>query len=456
MADVDYPGVYIEEVPFGTETIEGVATSTAAFVGEADERVAHVKSVADFERAFGRVHGGFELGMAVSLFFANGGTDVWVVGVPCGTPLADGLVRLDAVDTLNLLCLPGETDVEVLRAALEHADRRRAFLVIDPVGADADGTITLAKTLAATGGANGAAFFPPLEVADSNGVVSTCAPSGAVAGMYARVDRAVGIWKAPAGGNGVLAGAIAPAVGLDQGVLTKLHEAAVNPIRQFPGRGIRVWGARTLQGDEGSTSDWKYVPIRRLALFIEESLYRGTQWAVFEPNDEPLWAKLRLECGAFLQSLFRAGAFAGRVADESYFVRCGRDTMSQDDIDNGRLTILIGIAPVRPAEFVVFRIGQWLPHSTETFAASGRPSERLCLRQRPVVAQSVLVQVKEDGTWTTWRQVLQLADAGAGDRVYSLDPESGRLAFGDGEHGARPPAGSQNVRVAYRHGAGDH
>jgi hypothetical protein len=214
-----------------------------------------------------------------------------------------------------------------------------------------------------------------------------------------------------------------------------------------------VWGARTLQGAEGSSSDWKYIPVRRLALFIEESLYRGTQWAVFEPNDEPLWAKLRRRCAMFLDSVFRAGAFPGRTVDDSYFVRCGRDTMTQNDIDNSRLTILVGIAPVRPAEFVIFRIGQWMSESTETFDAAGSPSERLCLRHSPLAAE-VLVQVKEAGAWSTWRRVRELAGAGAADRVYIVDAQLGELTFGDGEHGAPLPAGSQNVRVAYSHGAG--
>jgi Bacteriophage tail sheath protein len=446
--------VYIDEVS-GVPTIEGVATSTTAFLGEAANTgsgcAMNVKSVAEFEGAFASLPSCSLFRVSVSQFFANGGTDAWVVGVAEGTSLREGLERLDVVDTLNLLSLPGETDLDVLRAALEYADRRRAFLLVDPAGADLDATITLAATLALTGSANGAVHFPPLQLA---GIVPACPPSGAVAGMYARVDRAAGVWKTPAGESGVLSGVVAPSVQLDQAALAKLHAAAVNPIRQFPARGIQVWGARTLQGGEGNSSDWKYVPIRRLALYIEESLYRGTQWAVFEPNDEPLWGKLRLECASFLHSLFRAGAFPGRTADEAYFVRCGRDTMTEDDIDNGRLRILVGIAPVRPAEFVIFRIGQWTAQSTETFDAPGSPSQRLCLRHHPVAAETVVVQVKEDGMWTTWRQVRELACAGAAGRVYSLDPESGQVTFGDGHHGASPPAGSQSVRVAYRHGAG--
>jgi phage tail sheath protein FI len=133
----------------------------------------------------------------------------------------------------------------------------------------------------------------------------------------------------------------------------------VNAIRRFPGKGVLVWGARTIQGAEQGGSEWKYVPVRRLGLYVEHSIDRGTQWAVSEPNDESTWAKLRQQVTAFLTGLFRMGAFAGRTPAESYFVHCGDDTMTQDDIDNGRLNIVIGIAPLKPAEFVILRIGQW-------------------------------------------------------------------------------------------------
>lgn len=358
--------MHIDEVS-GLATIEGVATSTAAFIGESADAdlgaATEVRSVAEFEAAYEGLPSSSELGVAVSQFFANGGSDAWVVGVPEGTSLVEGLASLDAVDVLNLVCLPGEADVEVLRAVLEYADRRRAFVVVDPRGANLEATIALAESLAAAGSANGAVYFPPVRVLNQAGGVTMCAPSGAVAGMYARVDRSVGVWKTPSGENAVLPAVVAPAVELDEDAIAKLRAGAVNPIRTSPSRGIRVWGARTLQGGEGSSSDWKYVPVRRLGLYIEESLYRGTQWAVFEPNDERLWGKLRRQCQLFLYVLFQAGAFPGRTADEAFLVRCGRDTMTQEDIDTGRLTILIGIAPVRPAEFVIIRISQWMAGS---------------------------------------------------------------------------------------------
>jgi Bacteriophage tail sheath protein len=177
--------------------------------------------------------------------------------------------------------------------------------------------------------------------------------------MYARLDRSRGVWKAPAGEEAVLRGVVTPALELSDDEISTLTSAGVNAIRRFPDEGVRVWGARTIQGAEQRDSDWKYVSVRRLAIFVEHSIDRGTQWAVFEPNEESTWAKVRQQCAVFLHGLFRLGALQGRTPDESYFVRCGRDTMTQDDIDNGRLNLEIGIAPLRPAEFVIFRIGQW-------------------------------------------------------------------------------------------------
>lgn len=359
MGEIEYPGVYVEEDQFGVAPIIGVETSTTGFVGEfaSGERCAAVcvKSVADFERAFGPVVSGFGLGTAVAQFFANGGNDAWVIGLPSGVPLSDGLEQLDAVDMLSLLCLPGERDMNVLRAAIEYAERRRAFALIDPPGTDLAGTIELTDALALGGSANAAVYFPPLQA----GVSSTCPPSGAVAGMYARIDRSRGVWKAPAGEDADLRGGLVPALDLSDGEISRLTSAAVNAIRTFPGQGVRVWGARTLQGADQSDSDWKYIPVRRLAIYVEHSIERGIQWAAFEPNDESTWANLRRQTTVFLHGLFRQGALQGRTAAEAYFVRCGNDTMTQDDIDKGRLNLVIGIAPLRPAEFVILRIGQW-------------------------------------------------------------------------------------------------
>jgi Bacteriophage tail sheath protein len=456
VVEIDYPGVYVEEFPSGVRPITGVATSIAGFVGvvaSERRRAVHVKSFADFAHAFGCACPSFELGAAVSQFFANGGSEAWVVGVPQRVPLSEGLQDLEHADNLNLLCLPGETEAEVLRAALAYADRRRAFVLIDSPGADVDRTIALAESLAVSEAANGAMFFPPVHVDDAKGALSTCPASGAVAGMYARHDRALGVWKPAEGRNAGLPGVVAPAVEVGEAAIAKLSAVGVNSIRSFARAGVRVWGSRTLEGGDEGTSEWKSIPVRRLALFIEESLYRGTRWAVFEPNDEPLWAKLRAQTALFLDALFRAGALLGRTPHEAYFVRCGRDTMSQNDLDNGRLTLMIGIAPSRPAEFVEITIGQWMQKAcTQSLGATGSPAERLCLRHRPVAAEGVFLQVESDDGWTTWTEVTNFDDVNSSGRVYTLDRDAGELTFGDGEHGAGLPAGGANIQATYRYG----
>jgi Bacteriophage tail sheath protein len=355
VGEIEYPGVYVEEMPLGVTPIEGVETSTTGFIGQVGSAEpcapVHVRSLVAFEGAFANVEAGFELGVAVAQFFENGGRDAWVVGLPDGVPLSAGLEHLDAVETLGLLCLPGETDIDVLRATVDYAERRRAFVLIDPPGAEVGATCAYVEALAQSGSANAAVYFPPFE--------GGAPPSGAVAGVYARVDRERSVWKAPAGEEALLRGEVAPALDLSEDESLRLNSAAVNPIRRFPEKGVLVWGARTIQGADEGGSEWKYVPVRRLGLYIEHSIERGIQWADFEPNNETTWAKLRQQVAVFLIGLFRVGAFAGRTPDESYFVRCGDDTMTQDDIDNGRLNMVIGIAPLKPAEFVIFRIGQW-------------------------------------------------------------------------------------------------
>jgi len=183
-------------------------------------------------------------------------------------------------------------------------------------------------------------------------------PSGMVAGIYAYTDANRGVWKAPAGIDASLTGV----TGL-QTVLTDLQNGSLNPqavncLRQFRVYGNVVWGARTMAGNDQAGSQWKYVPIRRLALFLESSLYDGTQWVVFEPNDEPLWSQIRLNVGAFMQGLFLQGAFQGTTPQQAYFVKCDSENNPQSQIDQGIVTILVGFAPLYPAEFVVIQIQQ--------------------------------------------------------------------------------------------------
>jgi hypothetical protein len=205
-----------------------------------------------------------------------------------------------------------------------------------------------------------AIFFPRLLEADplQDNNVGTFVPCGAVAGIFARTDAQRGVWKAPAGQDASVVGIADLSVRLTDSENGELNPLGVNCIRQFPIIGPVLWGSRTLQGADQLASQWKYIPVRRTALYIEESLYRGTKWVVFEPNDEPLWAQIRLNVGAFMHDLFRQGAFQGKTPREAYLVKCDSETTTQNDIDRGVVNILVGFAPLKPAEFVVIQIEQ--------------------------------------------------------------------------------------------------
>jgi phage tail sheath protein FI len=207
---------------------------------------------------------------------------------------------------------------------------------------------------------NAALYFPTLNEADPlrNGNAGFVAPSGAIAGVYARTDATRGVWKAPAGVDATLNGTQGLSVNLTDAENGVLNPVAINCLRSFTSAGQVVWGARTLAGADQLEDDYKYVPVRRLALYIEESLYRGTQWVVFEPNDEPLWGQIRTSVGSFLQQLFVQGAFQGSSRQNAYFVKCDSETTSQNDINLGIVNIIVGFAPLKPAEFVVIQIQQ--------------------------------------------------------------------------------------------------
>jgi phage tail sheath protein FI len=279
-----------------------------------------------------------------------------------------GLYALDRADLFNLLCIPPVERGAVLPVAARqqasaYCEQERALFVVDPDPAWVDPAGVLAGLGTFAAGMlrrNSALYFPPIRAADPalGGAVDTFPPSGAVAGVMARTDAERGVWKAPAGQEATVLGAQELAVKLTDGENGRLNPQGVNCLRTFPVIGNVVWGARTLDGADALASEWKYVPVRRLALFLEESLYRGTQWVVFEPNDEPLWAQIRLNIGAFMQNLFRQGAFQGTTPREAYFVKCDKETTTQNDIDLGIVNVLVGFAPLKPAEFVIIRIQQ--------------------------------------------------------------------------------------------------
>lgn len=192
---------------------------------------------------------------------------------------------------------------------------------------------------------------------NSSGFISTPV-SGAVAGVFARTDIERGVWKAAAGTGAVVNGTAGLAHDLKDLQISQLNQSAINCIRTLPGAGTVVWGARTRASASDQASEWKYIPVHRLALFIEESISRGTRWATYEPNGQTLWDRIRSETDNFLYRLFLRGAFQGRTPQEAYFVKCDAETVTQNDIDNGTVNIIIGFAPLRPSEFVVMRVSQ--------------------------------------------------------------------------------------------------
>ena len=277
----------------------------------------------------------------------------------------EGIFALEAVDLFNLLVLAGITDTGILMDAAAYCEERRAFLIADsPIIGNNQAAV--ADMERAVSGAvlpksrNAAVFFPWVQIADplNGGRLRTAAPAGTVAGLFARTDGTRGVWKAPAGTEATLVGVQALEYTLTDRENGVLNPRGANCLRNFPVFGPVSWGARTLRGDDQMTDEWKYIPVRRLALFIEESLFRGTKWVVFEPNDEPLWAQIRLNLGAFMHGLFRQGAFQGMTPRDAYFVKCDKETTTQDDINRGIVNIVVGFAPLKPAEFVVIKLQQ--------------------------------------------------------------------------------------------------
>jgi phage tail sheath protein FI len=281
-----------------------------------------------------------------------------------------GIYALASADIFNLLVIPpptrdGYTSNTVYQAAIKFCREHRAVLLVDPPKEWTDAASITPSSVSDLGFGSddlsyGAVYFPRLEAPDSerDGQLAAFPPSGAVAGVIARTDANRGVWKAPAGTDAGLGGLTGLTLNLTDGENGRLNPHGVNCLRSFPVWGRVVWGARTLKGDDQQADEYKYLPVRRLALYIEESLYRGLKWVVFEPNDEPLWSQIRLNVGVFLHNLFRQGAFEGTTPAEAYFVKCDKETTTQADIDLGIVNIVVGFAPLKPAEFVVLKIQQ--------------------------------------------------------------------------------------------------
>lgn len=416
MPDLRTPGTYVEEILTSNPTIAAAPTSRVAFLGSAGQgpvgEPVLVHSMGEFRSAFGASGG--SLSTAVELFLANGGTDAVVVRllrqgpaarssqasareIPFVEPkaslvrsrqaLASGVSltasmggpQLDAScfiaesggirtldkTTFNLLYIPpyrdgNDVDIEVLAAAAAYCRERNAMLIIDaPRGwrdvYSAERGIGNIRSALGGGARNAIMYFPYLRRRCGD-ALEEVPPGAAVAGVIARTDAQRGVWKAPAGTEAQIRGVEGTVTPLDPTDLDRLSPVAINGLRSMPGSGTVIWGARTLEGAEGMSSEWKYVPVRRLALFIEESLIQGLQWTVLEPNGEALWSRVRSAARAFLNDLYRRGAFQGASPEDTYFVKCDRETATQADMVSGTVNLVVGFAPLRPAEFVVVHV----------------------------------------------------------------------------------------------------
>src|SRR5262249_18322757 len=258
-----------------------------------------------------------------------------------------------SLDTPNLRAVAVEAEA--------YCESKRAFFIVD-IPAFVNTQVEMNTWMAANDGLrhqNASVYFPRLSIPDSAnaGRPRDVGSSGTLAGVFARTDASRGVWKAPAGTDASLRNANLVLTLTDQenGALNPL---GINALRNFPIFGNISWGGRTLAGADQQASEWKYIPVRRTALFIETSLYQGLKWVVFEPNDEPLWAQIRLNVGAFMHNLFRQAAFQGSTPAAAYFVKCDAETTTQNDIDRGVVNVLVGFAPLKPAEFVIIKIEQ--------------------------------------------------------------------------------------------------
>ncbi|GAA1751738.1 phage tail sheath family protein [Agromyces humatus] len=357
--------------------IETPGTTVSAFIGLAPGGPLDIETPTTFdgwgtdEDALWEGIHARPLGDALRSFFENGGATAVAVAVEDAgsASVRAGLAALDAVDLVNLVVLPAESagseDArEIVAEAAAFCERRRAMLLVDPPPGWTDVPAieaALAGGLEAAVGTtspNAALYLPRLHRSDpAQAAAGLFSPAGAVAGVIARTDAAEGAWDAPAGLDAEILGADGLEFDLDRDDAHALNSAGVSTLRMFPGRRRPiVWGARTLAGADVAASEWKYVPVRRTALLLEESIERGLQWTRSEPNDEPLWQSVRELVGTFLHELFRKGAFQGRTDRDAYFVTCDRDTMTQHERATGDLVVRVGFAPMKPAEFVVLTI----------------------------------------------------------------------------------------------------
>jgi phage tail sheath protein FI len=399
------PGVYVEEVDGGTRPIEASSTSVAAFLGTAPNEKArpHEAVVCDNWDQFFNVYCAgqtetTDLAQAVESFFRNGGSRCYVVnvgddGILGGGGKPRGIDVLKAIDEVAIVAAPGSSDVASQGALIEHCETMKDRVCILDVPYDvedlnaltkvAEGSLGPAAPTGPGGGPGGPTPpKPPARKAELGPQRSSYAmtyfpwvwtpnvlnpkverltpPSGAMAGIFARTDATRGVHKAPA--NEVLRGVLRLQRRITQQEQELLNPAGINCLRYFTGMGNKAYGARTCSNDP----QWRYINVRRVFCMVEESIARGTQWVVFEPNDRTLWQSIIRDVKAFLTNLWRNGALMGATPEQAFFVRCDEGLNTPEVIDSGMLIIQVGLAVVKPAEFVIFRIGQYAGGATTT------------------------------------------------------------------------------------------
>ncbi len=353
------PGVYIEEVDAGPPPIVGLSTSTAGFLGETltgPDEPCLVTSFAEFEELYG---GYLPLSVssapfAVAGFFQNGGKRCFIARVSDNSDYQNALGQFESIGEISIIVAPDYHRVANFELELiNHCTRMRDRVAIFHSRPGIDTAANIHEISPPIDSSFAAFYLPWLAVNDPvNGQASMAPPSGHIAGIYARVDAERGVHKAPA--NEVVRGANALEFQITEQAQSVLNPKGVNSIRQFPGRGMLVWGARTTSTDP----EWKYISMRRYLIYLEQSIEKGTQWVMFESNGPPLWARLNRAITDFLFSEWKTGALMGIKPEHAFFVKVDQTTMTQDDINNGRLIVLIGVAALKAAEFVNFRIHQ--------------------------------------------------------------------------------------------------
>jgi len=391
------PGVYVAEIPAGPRPIQAVGTSTAVFIGEAPldnafvNQARAVNNWSEFLRRYtpDRNRQSTMLSNAVYGFFDNGGTRCFIVNTGGEAGLVDALAAAAVEDEIAIVVAPGLTDPASHDAVLSHCEllEDRVAILDTPEEVDDIELLTQVETVTVpppkkkSGGGGdapppaaaaddgpqagglrprqsdrgfGAVYFPWITVMDPiEDTLVNVPPSGHMAGVWARTDATRGVHKAPA--NESVSGALNLTYRLTRDEQGVLNDVGVNCLRLFATEGIRVWGARTLAD---AASEWRYLNVRRLFNMIEESIAQGTNWIVFEPNDRTLWKHIRRDVGAFLTRVWRDGGLMGATPDEAFFVKCDEETNPSDVIDAGQVVAVIGLAPVKPAEFVVFQVMQ--------------------------------------------------------------------------------------------------